>query len=142
MLPAMDVLGYLTLALTAFLAATVVPFSSEGAVLGALALGGTPGAVLVAASIGNCLGALSTVALGWWWADRAQARLARARRGARALAWAQRYGSWCLLLSWLPFVGDLVLLAAGILRLPAWAIVLFGLGTRVARYVALIAWAT
>lgn len=138
----MDLFGYCTLMLTAFLAATVVPFSSEGAVLGALALGGTPNGVLLAASVGNCLGALSTVALGWWWAERAQARLAQAKRGARALAWARRYGSACLLLSWLPLIGDLVLLAAGILRLPACAIVIFGLGTRVARYVALIAWAT
>lgn len=138
----MDLLGYLTLALTAFLAATVLPLSSEGAVLGALALGGTPGAVLIAASIGNCLGALSTVALGWWGSARAQARLTASPRGARALDWARRYGVGCLFLSWLPLVGDLVLLAAGVLRLPAWAIVSIGLGTRVARYVALIAWAT
>lgn len=135
----MDPFSYFILGATAFLAATVVPFSSEAAVLGALALGGDPAWVLLAASVGNCLGGLSTVALGWWWASAAQARLARTPRGARVLAWAQRHGAWCLWASWLPLVGDAVLLAAGVFRLNRWVIVGVGLGTRVARYAAIIA---
>ena len=135
----MDPLGYIILSATAFLAATVVPFSSEAAVLGALALGGDPVWVFLAASVGNCLGGLSTVALGWWWARAAQARLAQSARGERVAAWAQRYGAWCLWASWLPLVGDAVLLAAGVFRLNRWAIVGVGLGTRVARYAAIIA---
>lgn len=135
----MDPFSYVALGATAFLAATVVPFSSEAAVLGALALGGDPGWVFLAASVGNCLGGLSTVALGWWWARAAQARLAATRRGAQVSAWATRYGAWCLWLSWLPLVGDAVLLAAGVFRLNKWAIVGVGLGTRVARYAAIIA---
>lgn len=90
--------------------------------------------VLLFASLGNCLGALTNVGLGRWFADRVEARLA----GHRALGWARRWGGWCLLGSWLPIVGDPLMLAAGLLRLPWHAIALFGLGTRVARYAALI----
>lgn len=134
--------GLVGLAVTAALAATVLPFSSEAAVLAALAAGWAPAEVWLAASIGNCLGALSTYGLGWWIGRRALPRLVAHRSGRAALRWAERIGPWSLLGAWLPVVGDPLMLAAGLFRLPLWAVVAFGLGTRVARYgVILWAWA-
>lgn len=34
----------------------------------------------------------------------------------RAKAWYGRYGRWSLLLSWLPFIGDPLTVAAGVMR--------------------------
>ncbi len=34
----------------------------------------------------------------------------------KAERWYQRYGKWSLLLSWVPFIGDPLTLAAGLLR--------------------------
>lgn len=127
------------LGLAAFLAATVLPLSSEVAVLAALAAGYPPLAVLAWASAGNCLGALSSYGLGRLFADRARARLSASPRGRRALERADRFGTWSLLASWLPVVGDPLLVAAGLLRFRWTAVVGLGLGLRVARYAVLVA---
>jgi membrane protein YqaA with SNARE-associated domain len=125
------------------LAATLLPFSSEAAVLAALAAGGDPLYTLLAASAGNCAGALITFGMGWTLGDALRPRLLKTRGGPRALRWAERWGPWSLLGSWLPVVGDPLLLLAGALRLPWWSVVAFGLGTRVARYgVVIAAWAS
>ncbi|MGE3539986.1 MAG: YqaA family protein [Candidatus Tectimicrobiota bacterium] len=130
--------GLLGLTLAAFLAATLLPFSSEIAVLAALHLGFAPLDVLVWASLGNCLGALSNYGLGYWLAAPLARRVLRERWGRQAWAWASRYGGWSLAMSWLPLVGDPVMLVGGILRFhPAYVLVL-GLGTRVLRYICLI----
>lgn len=131
--------GALGLFLAAFLGATLVPVSSEAAFLAALAFGMPPGVALVSASAGNALGAAVTYGTGWLFADRTRARLERSRAGRKALAWAERRGAWVLLLAWAPVVGDPVCLAAGLLRVPVWAFVALGIGTRVARYAALLA---
>ncbi|MBQ1965028.1 MAG: DedA family protein, partial [Tidjanibacter sp.] len=67
-------LGYLGLFLGAFLAATVVPFSSDVLLVGMLALGGSPVMTVVMASLGNWTGGLTTYWLGrlgkWEWIER------------------------------------------------------------------------
>lgn len=122
------------LAVAACLAATLLPFSSEAAVLAALAAGGDPWGVGVAASLGNCIGALITFGMGWFAGNALRPKLLASRGGRRALLWADRWGAWSLLLAWLPVVGDPLFLVAGAARTPAWAVVAFGLGTRVLRY--------
>ncbi len=133
-----DAWGLPGLGLAAFLAATILPFSSEVAVYGALAAGWPPWAVLAWASAGNCAGASSTYALGRLFAPRALRRLVASPTGRRALAAARRWGPWTLLGAWLPVVGDPLLLVAGLLRFPWPAVVVLGLGLRVARYAVLV----
>jgi membrane protein YqaA with SNARE-associated domain len=65
-------------------------------------------------------------------------RLHRRRWSRRALTWAQRYGGWSLAGSWLPLVGDPLMLISGIFRFHTAYILVLGLGTRVLRYVVLI----
>ena len=126
--------GLWGLAAASFLAATLLPFSSEVALVVALAAGLPPWAVFGAASAGNALGASVNYGLGWLFAERTQERLATSRAGRRALAWGERYGAWSLWGSWLPVVGDPICLVAGLLRLPVHLFVTVGIGTRVARY--------
>jgi membrane protein YqaA with SNARE-associated domain len=122
--------GLWALFASSFLAATLLPGGSEAVLLTVLtAHPDSAVAAVAAATLGNTLGGLLSYLLG---------RLipqTRPLKGARAV---QRYGAPLLLLSWVPFIGDALCVAAGWLRLnPAAAIVYMAIG-KFARY-ALIA---
>ena len=135
---------YLLLFLSAFIAATVLPFYSEAWLYlllqdaEGLAQIATP--VMVAGS-GNVLGACVN-----WWLGRSLLRFADRRwfyftpaQIARAQAQFQRYGRWTLLFSWVPVVGDPLTLIAGLLRVPFGTFVLLVTAGKLARY-AVVAW--
>jgi membrane protein YqaA with SNARE-associated domain len=130
--------GLWGLALAAFLAATLLPLSSEVAVIAALRLGLPPVDILLWASMGNCLGAMTNYWLGLLCTRPVLARVQRERWGRRAWAWAERYGGWSLATSCLPYIGDPIMLIGGVLHFHLGYVLLLGLGTRVARYVLLI----
>lgn len=129
--------GLWGLTVVAFLAATLLPFSSEVAVVAALQVGLPVADVLLWASLGNSLGALSNYLLGRLLTQAMLRRLARQSWGPMAIAWARRYGGWSLAASWMPLLGDPLMLVSGVLRFPILYVILLGLGTRVARYVLL-----
>jgi membrane protein YqaA with SNARE-associated domain len=133
--------SYIGLFLTAFLAATIVPFSSEALLVGMQVSGGFPvGGLLLAASLGNILGAVANWGLGRFclhWQDRRWFPV-KPRELARAGAWFSRYGIWSLLLAWVPIIGDPITLAAGVLKtrfLPFLLLVAIG---KTGRYVVLL----
>ena len=130
--------GLWGLASMTFLAATLVPLSSEVVVMVALHLGLPPVEVLLWASVGNCLGAMTNYWLGLLCTERVRVRVQHARWGRRAWAWATRYGGWSLSTSWLPWIGDPIMLMSGVLRFHLGYVLLLGLGTRVGRYVLLV----
>ena len=49
--------------------------------------------------------------------------------------WYRKYGRWSLLLSWLPFIGDPITIAAGVLREPLLSFVLIVGFAKAARYI-------
>ncbi|MCH8038477.1 MAG: DedA family protein [Proteobacteria bacterium] len=111
--------GYIGLFLAAFLAATVVPFSSEVLLLG-MDLSGEFEAIglLAVASLGNTLGSVTNWCLGRFclhWQD-AKWFPVKPRALDRAGRWFNRYGTWVLLLAWVPVIGDPITLAAGALK--------------------------
>lgn len=130
--------GSWALAPVCFLAATVLPLSSEVAVIASLEAGAPSGEVLLWASLGNCLGAMTSYALGRWWSQPLVSKLTRSGGGRRAISWVERWGPLALGGSWLPIIGDPLMVMAGVFRMPAWAWGGLGLGTRVARYGVLI----
>lgn len=113
-------MSYLTLFLTAFVAATILPAYSE-VLLGALV---TKGYSLFWlwfwATAGNTLGSVVNGVLGRQvdrfkhkrWFPVTEAQLDRARTRFN------RYGQWSLLLGWLPIGGDALTLVGGIMRVP------------------------
>jgi membrane protein YqaA with SNARE-associated domain len=112
--------GLAGLFLASFLAATILPFSSE-AVLAAMALGSWPAIALwTTASVGNWLGGMSSYGLGRLGDLDRIARWLRtdASKAQRMQAWAERYGHWAALLAWLPVVGDPLAIALGLSRAP------------------------
>jgi len=130
--------GYIGLFLSAFLAATLLPLSSE-AVLAALsrARGFDAVALLAVATLGNTLGAAVNWALGRFclrWRDRTWFPFSP-RQLDRAAGWFRRYGLWSLLFAWAPVVGDPLTFAAGVLQVrfaPFLILVALGKGARYA----------
>lgn len=113
--------SYIGLFLSAFLAATVVPFSSE-VVLGTMHVSGEFHTwwLLAAASTGNTLGSAVNWCLGRYclrWQDRRWFPISRDKL-AEASRRFNRYGTWSLLLAWVPLIGDPLTFAAGVLRVP------------------------
>lgn len=103
---------------SAFLAATILPVSSE-VVLGLLlAHGFSPPEVIGSATLGNVLGSVVNYGLGLAGSSYLLPRLFRIsdRDMKPALARFQRYGAPCLLFAWVPIIGDPLTLAAGILK--------------------------
>ncbi|WEN43626.1 Inner membrane protein YqaA [Thauera sp. GDN1] len=120
------------LALSAFLAATVLPGGSEAVFAGLLALRPELGpAALVTATVANTAGGMSTWLLG---------RLLPRKEATPRLATVQRWGSVALLLSWVPVLGDALCAAAGVLRLN-WAACLLWMAVGKGLRYAAIAWA-
>ncbi len=126
--------GPLGLFLVSFLAATLVPLSSEAALVAGLAAGVPKAEALMACSLGNSLACVVNYGLGWFFREKMQARMESARSGRRAFAWMDRFGPWSLLGSWLPVVGDPMTVIAGIARVSFWLFVLVVLPLRVGRY--------
>ena len=122
---------YLGLFGLAFLAATILPVSSEVMLAGLLAAGHDPWALWLWASAGNTLGAAVNWLLGRYLLHFQDRRWFPFPAGTleRYQHWFQRFGTWSLLLAWLPLVGDALTFIAGVMkvRFPVF-IVLTGLG--------------
>lgn len=128
--------GYAGLFLSAFLAATLIPLSSE-AVLAVLssAQGFDLAMLVLVATAGNTLGAAVNWVLGRYclhWRGRRWFPIDQEKLDG-ATRWFRRYGVWSLLLAWLPIIGDPLTFAAGLLgvRFPLFLLlVAIGKGAR------------
>jgi len=125
--------------LSAFVSSTLFPGGSE-VVLGVLAAEGRndPWLLLTIASLGNTLGALTTWLLGYLVARRLPIEARLSEKNRRALARLRHWGNPVLLLSWLPVVGDPLCFAAGYLRLPFLASLLFIALGKMTRYLIIL----
>ncbi len=129
--------------LSAFMAATILPFSSEAVLAAFYAAGGGEAVPLWAvATFGNVLGAVVNWALGRYllhWQGRRWFPFSKQQLN-RAEAWFSRYGVWSLLLAWVPLIGDPITFAAGILRLNLWLFLVLVTIGKAGRYAAVL-WA-
>lgn len=111
--------GYLGLFLFSFLAATIIPFSSEAMLATLLATKGYDFWILVGfATLGNTLGAVVNWALGGWclrFQDHKYFPISKAHL-EKAVARFNKWGHFSLLLAWVPIIGDPITFAAGVLR--------------------------
>lgn len=109
----------LSLFLGAFLAATILPFSSEVMLVTVLKAGQVPVMwLLTAASLGNILGA----ALNWWlgrymlhWTGRRWFPFSQKQVDNASVCF-NKYGTWSLLFAFVPIIGDPLTFVAGMLR--------------------------
>ena len=130
-------LGYLGLFVAAFLAATILPLSSE-VVLSSLLLSGLPPfPLIIIATIGNVLGSLTNYALGYWASKEVIKRWLKIsdEEFVRAEQRFVKYGLFSLLFAWVPIIGDPLTVIAGILRIRLlWFVLLVATG-KLIRYI-------
>lgn len=122
----------------AFGAATLLPFSSEAFLILAITSGISPTSALLSASAGNISGCIFNYFLGRMAGRPLLRRILKSYKGRLAARWIKKWGFWTIPVSWLPIIGDPLLVASGIFRLD-WRIFLSGASAfRIIRYVILI----
>ena len=111
-------MAYFILFLTSFLAATVLPFSSEAHFLGLLNQEYSVLNLLFFATAGNFIGGVSTFMLGWWvkWDWIIKYLRVKREKIEKHQVKIQKYGGFLGVLTWLPFVGDVIAIALGVFR--------------------------
>lgn len=130
-------LGYFGLFIAAFLAATILPLSSE-VVLSALLFNGlSPVALVSVATAGNVLGSVVNYVLGYWLSSEVAKKWLKISEAAfvRAEQRFVKYGLFSLFFAWVPVIGDPLTVLAGVLRIRFLWFVLIVAAGKLLRYV-------
>ncbi|MDA3892652.1 MAG: VTT domain-containing protein [Salinivirgaceae bacterium] len=111
-------LGYWGLFLASFLAATVVPFSSEAILSAMIYADFNTSACLVAASLGNWLGGLSSYYIGYLGKEEWITKYLRIPKDKTEKFKSKIRGKegWIAFFCWLPFIGDIIAVVLGLLK--------------------------
>ena len=129
---------YLSLFTISFLAATIIPFSSELTLAGLIATSNYDNLLLlILASSGNVLGSVVNWALGFYsrnlttkkWFPFKETQIERSSQ------WFKKFGKWSLLFAWVPIIGDPLTLVAGLLRVRFLDFIILVAIGKVSRYV-------
>lgn len=133
--------GLPALFLLSFLASTVIPLGSEWLVVTLILQSYQPEYVVAVAAAGNYLGACTTYLVGLWGAGFLIQKVLGIDEAAlaRAQLFYRRYGSWSLLFSWLPVIGDPLCLVGGALRINFILFSLLVFAGKLARYAVIAA---
>ena len=110
--------GYSGLFTLSFLASTIIPLGSEGLLVILVKQNFNAMTLVLVATTGNFLGACTSYYIGLKGGGHAERFL---RMGPdeieKAEKYFSKYGSYVLLFTWLPFIGDVFTVVSGILRL-------------------------
>ena len=110
---------YLSLFVISFLAATILPFSSELSLAGLIATSNYDNLLLlIVASFGNVTGSAVNWALGFYSRNLTTKKWFpfKDKQIENSSKWFNKLGKWSLLFAWVPVIGDPLTLAAGLLR--------------------------
>lgn len=110
--------GYIGLFISALLAGSILPFSSEVVLTVLVQMGSDPVICLISASIGNTLGGLLCYWLGYLgnmeriehWLKIDKGKMAKVEGIVR------RWGAWMGLFGVLPWVGEVIIVLLGLMR--------------------------
>lgn len=133
--------GYIGMFISAFLAGTILPFSSEAVLLACIGLGLDPIGSTLSTTAGNALGGITCYWIGHLgkqeWIEKYlkvdKKQMDRAERFIRGR------GSWMALFSFLPVIGDAILIVLGWMRANVWIVALSMTLGKLARYAILVA---
>ena len=128
--------GYTALFTVSFLATTLLPLGSEWLLVMMLVNGYDPVTTVGTATAGNYLGAVTTYLIGRFGGDWLITKILRVspEQQARASSHYRRYGSFSLLFSWLPVIGDPLCMVGGVLRINFWLFTLLVASGKLGRY--------
>ena len=132
--------GYLGLFIAGFLAATVMPFSSESLLAIALLNGLDPFLCLIIITFGNWLGSLTTYGIGYIgnvdWIEKyfkiSREKIEKTKR------YLDKHGTSLALFVWVPIIGDVFALALGYFKVNFTVTAIFMLIGKFFRYLLLI----
>ena len=124
--------------ISAFVSSTLAPGGSEAVLVYLVKRSAyDPVLLVLVATLGNTIGALTTWCLGHWAGRRFPADRSLDPKRHKAVVTVQKWGMPLLLLSWLPVVGDGFCFAAGWLKLPFWTSLLAMAIGKLGRYAAI-----
>ncbi len=132
--------GYFALFLASFLAATVVPFSSEALLSGMLATDYNLYWCLGLATLGNWLGGMSSYGLGWlgkteWIEKYLKIRHQQIEKTKKLVKGKEL---WIAFFCWLPGIGDVIAVILGLLKVN---VVLASVGMLIGKLLRYVVWA-
>lgn len=132
-------IGYLGLFFGSFLSATLVPFPSEGLLIGFLNLDYSIWLSVSIAAVGNTLGGITNYYLGRF--GSSQKVFKRFKINEKKLEkWNARsikYGHWLGFLAWIPIIGDPMLVALGFFKSKFWPLLVTVFIGKLSRYLIL-----
>ncbi|MDR1402742.1 MAG: VTT domain-containing protein [Tannerellaceae bacterium] len=116
--------GYIGVFIASFLAATILPFSSEVVLTGVLLAGASYWPCMTAATAGNFLGGMACYWLGMLgkaaWIET-YLKLDSEKLN-RVQNWIKNKGAWSAFFVFLPGIGDFIAVALGFLRANVWIV--------------------
>ena len=131
------ILIYLYLFAVSFLAATILPFSSELTLAGLITTSNYDNSLLlIVASFGNVLGSVVNWTLGFYsrnlttknWFPFKDNQIENSSK------WFRKFGKWSLLFAWVPIIGDPLTLVAGLLRVKFLEFLILVMIGKISRY--------
>ena len=111
--------GYLNLFVLSFLASTILPFGSEALVVALIYQEFNPFTVVMVATLGNYLGSCTTYYLGLKGRPVLEKYLSPSpEKLKKSESLFKKYGLYTLLFTWVPGIGDVITMVAGLMQLP------------------------
>ena len=132
--------GYWGLFLSALIAGSVLPFSSEAVMVVLAGMGLDPVGCVVAAALGNTLGGMTCYWIGHlgkreWFGRYLGIDEKQLDRAGRFLA---GKGAWSAFFAFLPYVGEAIAILLGLMRSNVWITTLAMFAGKALRYVAVL----
>ena len=132
--------GYWGLFLSALIAGSVLPFSSEAVMVVLAGMGLDPVGCVVAAALGNTLGGMTCYWIGHlgkreWFGRYLGIGEKQLDRAGRFLA---GKGAWSAFFAFLPYVGEAIAILLGLMRSNVWITTLAMFAGKALRYVAVL----
>jgi membrane protein YqaA with SNARE-associated domain len=129
--------GYPGLFAASFLAATILPFSSEAILTYLLMEGFQPVALITVATTGNVLGSLANYGIGFLGSIFLIQKILRISMEdfARAKKRFHKYGVFSLLFAWMPIIGDPLTVVAGALKINFFIFLILVTAGKLIRYI-------
>ena len=114
--------GYVGLFLSALVAGSILPFSSEAVLAVLVGMGADPVICLVSASVGNTLGGLLCYWLGYLGDMSAIERWLKidGSKIVKVEGFVRRRGAWMGVFGVLPWVGEVIIVLLGLMRSNVW----------------------
>ena len=132
---------YLSLFAISFLAATILPLSSELTLVGLIATSNYDNLLLlIVASFGNVLGSVFNWVLGLYSRNLTTKKWFpfKDKQIKNSSKWFSKFGKWSLLFAWIPIIGDPLTLVAGLLRVRFFDFIILVAIGKVSRYLVVL----